>query len=159
MWMAGGGIKGGVSVGETDELGSMAVVDRFARRLHTTILHLLGLDPNDLTFSWRPGQKFGRRGGRSDRSGNRLATLFFYSLDTHCLRGRPEIFHGAMNGLGSLLDTPVDDWRKWMGCLLIVSSRSAIGFLKRNTRLGRNDESAGIPSGGNDRGLGYGSYG
>ena len=51
MWMAGGGIKGGVSVGETDELGSMAVVDRFhVRRLHATILHLLGLDPNDLTF-------------------------------------------------------------------------------------------------------------
>ena len=51
MWMAGGGIKGGVSVGETDELGSMAVVDRFhVRRLHATILHLLGLDPNDLTY-------------------------------------------------------------------------------------------------------------
>jgi hypothetical protein len=51
MWMAGGGVKGGVSVGETDELGSMAVVDRFhVRRLHATILHLLGLDPNDLTY-------------------------------------------------------------------------------------------------------------
>ena len=51
MWMAGGGVKGGISVGETDELGSMAVVDRFhVRRLHATILHLLGLDPNDLTY-------------------------------------------------------------------------------------------------------------
>jgi hypothetical protein len=51
MWMAGGGIKGGVSVGETDELGSMAVVDRFhVRRLHATILRLMGLDPNDLTY-------------------------------------------------------------------------------------------------------------
>ena len=51
MWMAGGGVKGGISVGETDELGSMAVVDRFhVRRLHATILHLLGLDPNALTY-------------------------------------------------------------------------------------------------------------
>ena len=51
MWMAGGGIKGGISVGETDELGSQAVVDRFhVRRLHATILRLLGLDPNDLTY-------------------------------------------------------------------------------------------------------------
>ena len=51
MWMAGGGVKGGISVGETDELGSMAVVDRFhVRRLHATILNLLGLDPNDLTY-------------------------------------------------------------------------------------------------------------
>jgi hypothetical protein len=51
MWMAGGGIKGGISVGETDELGSEAVVDRFhVRRLHATILRLLGLDPNDLTY-------------------------------------------------------------------------------------------------------------
>ena len=51
MWMAGGGIKGGISVGETDELGSMAVGERFhVRRLHATILHLLGLDPSDLTY-------------------------------------------------------------------------------------------------------------
>ncbi|MEM6671208.1 MAG: DUF1501 domain-containing protein [Planctomycetota bacterium] len=51
MWLAGGGIRGGVSVGETDELGSKAVVDRFhVKRLHATILHLLGLDPNGLTY-------------------------------------------------------------------------------------------------------------
>ena len=50
-WMAGGGIKGGVSVGETDELGASAEVDRFhVRRLHATILNQLGLDPNDLTY-------------------------------------------------------------------------------------------------------------
>ena len=49
--MAGGGIKGGVSVGETDELGSTAEVDRFhARRLHATILNQLGLDPNNLSY-------------------------------------------------------------------------------------------------------------
>jgi hypothetical protein len=51
MWMAGGGIKGGVSLGETDELGSAAVVDRLhVKRLHATALHLLGLDPNRLTY-------------------------------------------------------------------------------------------------------------
>ncbi len=51
MWMAGGGVKGGVSAGKTDELGSRAVEDRFhVKRLHATILHLLGLDPNALTY-------------------------------------------------------------------------------------------------------------
>ena len=51
MWMAGGGIKGGTSVGKTDELGSTAVEDRFhVKNLHATILHQLGLDPNGLTY-------------------------------------------------------------------------------------------------------------
>ena len=51
MWMAGGGIKGGVSVGQTDELGSAAVEDRFhVRNLHATVLHLMGLDPNHLSY-------------------------------------------------------------------------------------------------------------
>jgi hypothetical protein len=51
MWLAGGGIKGGVSVGATDELGSAAVKDRFhVRNLHATILHQMGLDPNALSY-------------------------------------------------------------------------------------------------------------
>ncbi|MBM4073646.1 MAG: DUF1501 domain-containing protein [Planctomycetes bacterium] len=51
MWLAGGGIKGGVSVGETDELGSAAVSDRFhVKHLHATILQLMGIDPMRLTF-------------------------------------------------------------------------------------------------------------
>ncbi len=51
MWLAGGGLKGGVSVGETDELGSAAVVDRFhVKHLHATILHQLGLEPNKLAY-------------------------------------------------------------------------------------------------------------
>jgi hypothetical protein len=51
MWLAGGGIRGGVSVGATDELGS-AAVDRpyHVRHLHATILHQLGIDPNRLTY-------------------------------------------------------------------------------------------------------------
>lgn len=51
MWMAGGGIKGGISVGETDELGSAAVVEPMhVKRLHATILQQLGVDPNRLTY-------------------------------------------------------------------------------------------------------------
>jgi hypothetical protein len=51
MWMAGGGIKGGVSYGETDELGAAAVKDRLhVKNLHATVLHQLGLDPNHLSY-------------------------------------------------------------------------------------------------------------
>ena len=51
MWMAGGGIKGGISVGRTDELGNAAVEDPFhVRRLHATILHQMGMDPGRLTY-------------------------------------------------------------------------------------------------------------
>jgi hypothetical protein len=51
MWMAGGGIKGGQCVGATDELGSAAVEDRLhVKRLHATILHQMGIDPNRLTY-------------------------------------------------------------------------------------------------------------
>ncbi len=51
MWLAGGGIKGGTSVGRTDEIGSAAVEDRFhVKRLHATILNQLGLDPNGLSY-------------------------------------------------------------------------------------------------------------
>lgn len=51
MWMAGGGVRGGISVGETDELGSAAVRDPFhVKHLHATILALLGLDPERLTY-------------------------------------------------------------------------------------------------------------
>ena len=51
MWLAGGGIRGGVSVGQTDELGSAAVEDPFhVKRLHATILHQMGMDPGRLTY-------------------------------------------------------------------------------------------------------------
>jgi hypothetical protein len=51
MWMAGGGIKGGTSVGTTDELGAAAVDDPFhVKRLHATILNQLGFDPNRLSY-------------------------------------------------------------------------------------------------------------
>jgi hypothetical protein len=51
MWLAGGGIKGGVTVGETDELGNAAVKDPFhVKHLHATVLHQMGLDPDRLTY-------------------------------------------------------------------------------------------------------------
>ena len=52
-WLAGGGVQGGVSYGETDELGHEAVVDRHhIRDLHATILHLMGLDPRQLSYPY-----------------------------------------------------------------------------------------------------------
>jgi hypothetical protein len=51
MWMAGGGIKGGTVVGETDEIGLRAVKNRsHVHDIHATILHLLGLDHEKLTY-------------------------------------------------------------------------------------------------------------
>ncbi|MFO0845017.1 MAG: DUF1501 domain-containing protein [Gemmataceae bacterium] len=45
MWLAGGGVKGGVTYGATDDLGYNAVVDPLhVRDLHATMLHLLGID-------------------------------------------------------------------------------------------------------------------
>ncbi len=51
MWMAGGGIRGGQSIGSTDELGSAAVERPLhVKQLHATILHQLGFDPNRLSY-------------------------------------------------------------------------------------------------------------
>jgi hypothetical protein len=51
MWLAGGGVKGGISHGETDDFGFEAVVDRVhLHDLHATILHLMGLDHELLTY-------------------------------------------------------------------------------------------------------------
>lgn len=51
MWMAGGGIKGGTSVGTTDEIGSAAVESPFhVKRLHATVLHQMGLNPNAFSY-------------------------------------------------------------------------------------------------------------
>ena len=51
VWMAGGGIKGGQVVGQTDDLGLRVAEDKIhIHDLHATILHLLGLDHERLTF-------------------------------------------------------------------------------------------------------------
>jgi hypothetical protein len=54
-WLAGGGIKGGVQHGVTDELGFHAVEDRhYITDIHATVLHCLGLDSHKLEI---PGRK------------------------------------------------------------------------------------------------------
>ncbi len=54
MWMAGGGIKGGTSYGETDELGYNIAQDPVeVHDLHATILHLLGVDHLKLTYKFQ----------------------------------------------------------------------------------------------------------
>jgi len=51
MWMAGGGVKGGMAYGATDDYGYFAVENRMhIHDLHATILHLLGIDHKRLTY-------------------------------------------------------------------------------------------------------------
>jgi hypothetical protein len=53
MWLAGGGIRGGMTYGATDEFGFKAVEGRVTvHDLHATILHLLGLDHERLTYRY-----------------------------------------------------------------------------------------------------------
>jgi hypothetical protein len=53
MWMAGGGVKPGLSYGATDDYGYYSVVDKVHfHDLHATILHLLGLDHRRLTYRY-----------------------------------------------------------------------------------------------------------
>ena len=55
MWMAGGGIKGGVTHGATDELGFHAVEHRhYVTDIHATVMQLMGLDSHRLEI---PGRK------------------------------------------------------------------------------------------------------
>ena len=54
MWMAGGGIRGGMSHGETDELGYNAVKDVVhVRDMHATMLHLFGIDHKKLSVKFQ----------------------------------------------------------------------------------------------------------
>jgi arylsulfatase A-like enzyme len=54
MWMAGGGLKRGLTLGETDELGFSVVKDKVhVHDLHATLLHLLGFDHTKLTYRFQ----------------------------------------------------------------------------------------------------------
>ena len=54
MWLAGGGIRGGVTYGETDELGFHIARDEVhVHDLQATILHCLGLDHERLTYRYQ----------------------------------------------------------------------------------------------------------
>jgi uncharacterized protein (DUF1501 family) len=51
MWMAGGGVVGGRTIGATDEIGLHATEDRLhVHDLHATVLHLMGMDHEKLTY-------------------------------------------------------------------------------------------------------------
>ena len=53
LWMAGGGVKGGMNYGATDEIGYKAVEDPMhIHDWHATILHLMGLDHKRLTYNY-----------------------------------------------------------------------------------------------------------
>jgi hypothetical protein len=53
MWLAGGGVRGGLAYGATDEFGWDVVENRVrVHDLHATILHLLGLDHERLTYHY-----------------------------------------------------------------------------------------------------------
>ena len=53
IWMAGGGVKGGQTIGSTDELGLYAVEDKMhVHDIHASILGLLGLDNMSLSFDF-----------------------------------------------------------------------------------------------------------
>jgi hypothetical protein len=53
MWLAGGGLKGGITYGKSDELGANVIQNKVhVHDLHATILHLLGLDHEKLTYRY-----------------------------------------------------------------------------------------------------------
>ena len=52
MWIAGGGVKGGISHGSTDDFGHKAVDSMDMHDLHATILHLMGIDHSKLTYRY-----------------------------------------------------------------------------------------------------------
>jgi hypothetical protein len=57
MWLAGGGIKPGVTIGKTDDLGYHVVQDKMhVNDLHATLLHLMGLDHVKLTYRFQGRQ-------------------------------------------------------------------------------------------------------
>jgi hypothetical protein len=54
MWFAGGGIKPGITMGETDEFGFHVTKDKVrVHDLHATLLHLLGFDHTKLTYRFQ----------------------------------------------------------------------------------------------------------
>lgn len=71
MWLAGGGVKPGLVLGETDELGFNVVKDRVhVHDLHATVLHLLGFDHTRLTYRYQ-----GRDFRLTDVHGNLVKAL------------------------------------------------------------------------------------
>ena len=71
MWLAGAGIKPGVTIGRTDELGYNVVEDPIdVHDLHATMLRLLGIDHEKLTYKFQ-----GRDFRLTDVTGNVVSKL------------------------------------------------------------------------------------
>jgi len=71
LWLAGGGVKPGVTIGQTDDLGYHVVKDKLhVNDLHATLLHLLGLDHTKLTYKFQ-----GRRYRLTDVGGKVVEKL------------------------------------------------------------------------------------
>jgi hypothetical protein len=71
MWLAGGGVKPGITYGATDELGYHAVEDVVhVHDLHATLLHLLGIDHKKLTYKYQ-----GRDFRLTDVKGNVISSI------------------------------------------------------------------------------------
>jgi hypothetical protein len=52
QWMAGGGLKSGMTYGETDDFGHHAIKDKVSHSdYHATLMHLFGLDAEQLTYT------------------------------------------------------------------------------------------------------------
>jgi hypothetical protein len=71
VWMAGGGVRGGQTIGETDDMGFQPVSGSVhVNDLHATILHLFGLDHTKLTYRFQ-----GRDFRLTDVAGNVVRPL------------------------------------------------------------------------------------
>ena len=71
MWMAGGGIKTGQTIGATDDIGYYITEDKVhVHDLHATLLHLLGIDHLKLTYKFQ-----GRNYRLTDIHGNIVPKL------------------------------------------------------------------------------------
>jgi hypothetical protein len=103
MWMAGGGVKGGYAYGATDDYGYYAAENKMhIHDLHATLLHLLGLDHERLTYRYA-GRDFRlmvwrRRGGirawcnLNSASAIRAATVAPSGRSNRFQAGKPRVF-------------------------------------------------------------------
>ena len=107
VWLAGGGVKGGTVVGATDEYGYRAVENRKSiYELHATILRLLGLDHEKLTYRFN-----GRDMRLTDVHGRVIESCRFQEQE----------FQPRMN-------TYIHEWRQ--GVLEQMKSRSRFVFIR-----------------------------
>src|SRR5258706_634272 len=85
VWMTGAGIRGGISHGETDEIGYRAAKDPVTvHDLHATMLHLLGMDHKRLTYLHN-----GRRYRLTDVAGDFIWPGFAFTTPPPSLVHRP----------------------------------------------------------------------